>query len=50
MTLMSYTYAHFTGDTSYLTAHYPLLKQFSNYLDQCSLFPGVQLSTDDFAG
>jgi hypothetical protein len=50
MILMSYAYARFTDDTSYLRTHYPLLKQFSNYLIQYSLLPGVQLSTDDFAG
>jgi hypothetical protein len=50
MILMSYAYAYFSSDSAFLTAHYPLLKQFSEYLREYSLLPGVQLSTDDFAG
>jgi hypothetical protein len=50
MVLMAYAYAKFSGDTSYLSTHYPLLHQYSNYLIDYSLLPGVQLSTDDFAG
>jgi hypothetical protein len=48
--IMAYAYAFFTGDTDYLSTHYLLLKQFSSYLERFSLLPGVQLSTDDFAG
>lgn len=50
MILMASAYAKFTGDTSYLRTHYTLLDQFSNYLLEYSLLPGVQLSTDNFAG
>jgi len=48
--LMSYAYYKFTGDTVWLTSHYDLLKQFTQYLIQFSLVPESQLSTDDFAG
>jgi hypothetical protein len=50
MILMTFAYSKFSSDTSYLKTHYPLLKQLSQYLIQYSLTPGVQLSTDDFAG
>ncbi|KAL8727437.1 MAG: hypothetical protein Q9181_005714 [Wetmoreana brouardii] len=50
MILMSYAYYYFTGDASYLRAHYPKLQQFATYLVEFSLTPGIQLSTDDFAG
>lgn len=53
MIIMSYAYARFTTDgdgTSWLQKHYTLLKRFSSYLVDFSLLPGVQLSTDDFAG
>ncbi|KAI0400740.1 DUF1793-domain-containing protein [Xylaria palmicola] len=48
--LMSYAYYKFTGDASWLTGHYSLLKQFTRYLVDFSLVPENQLSTDDFAG
>ncbi|KAI0486729.1 DUF1793-domain-containing protein [Xylaria cf. heliscus] len=48
--LMSYAYYKFTGDTSWLTSHYDLLRQFTHYLIDFSLVPESQLSTDDFAG
>ncbi|KAF2705838.1 DUF1793-domain-containing protein [Pleomassaria siparia CBS 279.74] len=34
----------------YLKAHYPLLKQWVEYLVEESVYPAEQLSTDDFAG
>ncbi|KAI8628111.1 DUF1793-domain-containing protein [Xylariaceae sp. FL1651] len=48
--LMSYAYYKFTADSSWLTSHYNLLKQFTQYLINFSLIPESQLSTDDFAG
>ncbi|KAJ8105024.1 hypothetical protein ONZ43_g7589 [Nemania bipapillata] len=48
--LMSYAYYKFTGDATWLTSHYELLKQFTGYLIEFSLVPTTQLSTDDFAG
>ncbi|KAI8951273.1 DUF1793-domain-containing protein [Xylaria longipes] len=48
--LMSYAYYKFTGDATWLTSHYELLKQFTQYLIAFSLVPEAQLSTDDFAG
>lgn len=56
MILMSYAYYRFASSHStpspsdYLKSHYALLKQFASYLIEYSLLPGVQLSTDDFAG
>ncbi|KAI1331549.1 DUF1793-domain-containing protein [Xylariaceae sp. FL0255] len=48
--LMSYGYYKFTGDASWLTSHYELLRQFAQYLIEFTLIPGQQVSTDDFAG
>lgn len=48
--LMSYAYYKFTGDSAWLTSHYDLLRQFTQYLIDFSLIPEAQLSTDDFAG
>jgi hypothetical protein len=48
--LMSYAYYKFSGDVSWLSSHYDLLKQFTQYLIEFSLVPENQLSTDDFAG
>ncbi|KAK4934972.1 hypothetical protein LTR10_023878 [Elasticomyces elasticus] len=50
MIIMTYAYYALTGDTSYLSQHYPILQQWSEYLIEYSLLPGQQLSTDDFAG
>ncbi|KAI4200341.1 MAG: hypothetical protein LQ350_003989 [Teloschistes chrysophthalmus] len=50
MILMSYAYYKFTSDAAYLQAHYPKLQQYASYLIRFSLTPGLQLSTDDFAG
>ncbi|KAL1867663.1 hypothetical protein Daus18300_006218 [Diaporthe australafricana] len=50
MILMSYAYYKFSGDSAWLSAHYPTLKQWAGYLIEFSLIPSAQLSTDDFAG
>ncbi|KAK4191152.1 hypothetical protein QBC35DRAFT_36876 [Podospora australis] len=50
MIIMSLAYAQRTGDTGYLSAHYPLLEQWAQFLVNDSLIPSNQLSTDDFAG
>lgn len=50
MLLMSYAYYKFSGDASWLSANYPALKQWAEYLVAFSLIPANQLSTDDFAG
>ncbi|KAK4654332.1 hypothetical protein QC762_402950 [Podospora pseudocomata] len=50
MIIMSLAYAQRTGDTGYLTAHYPILAQWAQYLIEDSVVPANQLSTDDFAG
>ncbi|OCL03285.1 DUF1793-domain-containing protein [Glonium stellatum] len=50
MILMAYAYYKFTGNAGWIQQHYNLLKQFAQYLIQFSLVPGIQLSTDDFAG
>jgi hypothetical protein len=50
MIIMTLAYAQRTGDTAYLTAHYPRLSQWAQFLVEESLIPANQLSTDDFAG
>ncbi|MCJ1381187.1 hypothetical protein MMC17_004296 [Xylographa soralifera] len=50
MIIMSYAYYKFSGNAAWLTQHYSQLSQFADYLLQYSLIPGIQLSTDDFAG
>jgi hypothetical protein len=47
---MVLAYAQRSGNSNYLKEHYPLLKQWAEYLVQDSLYPSEQLSTDDFAG
>ena len=50
MIIMSLLYANRAGDTAFLSQHYPLLKQWIEYLIEEALFPANQISTDDFAG
>lgn len=50
MILMMYAIYKFTNNQAYLQAHYPILKQWAQYLINFSLIPALQLSTDDFAG
>ncbi|KAK4133796.1 DUF1793-domain-containing protein [Trichocladium antarcticum] len=50
MIIMALAYAQRTGDTAYLSAHYPKLSQWAEFLVDDSLIPASQLSTDDFAG
>lgn len=50
MLLMSYAYYKFTGDAAWLSAHYPTLKRWAEFLVGFSLIPAAQLSTDDFSG
>lgn len=50
MLIMTLAYALRADDTSYLTQHYDILKQWNNYLIEEALIPANQLSTDDFAG
>lgn len=48
--IMVLAYVQRSGNTGYIKAHYPILKQWAEYLVLDSLFPAEQLSTDDFAG
>ncbi|KAM0797935.1 hypothetical protein BDR22DRAFT_891711 [Usnea florida] len=50
MILMTYAYYKFSGNTAFIQAHYTKLQQFASYLIEYSLLPGLQVSTDDFAG
>ncbi|KAL8828021.1 MAG: hypothetical protein Q9191_002838 [Dirinaria sp. TL-2023a] len=50
MIIMTYAYFKFSGDSAFIRQHYAKLKQFATYLINFSLTPGLQLSTDDFAG
>lgn len=50
MIVMTLAYAQRTGDTAYLSAHYPKLAQWAEFLVDEALIPENQLSTDDFAG
>jgi hypothetical protein len=47
---MILAYAERSGNTDYIKQHYPILKQWVEYLIEDSLLPAEQLSTDDFAG
>ncbi|QQK48227.1 Glutaminase GtaA [Penicillium digitatum] len=50
MLIMSLAYAQKSGDSDFLNNHYALLKQWTSYLVEDSLYPANQISTDDFAG
>ncbi|KAE9367621.1 DUF1793-domain-containing protein [Stipitochalara longipes BDJ] len=50
MIIMTLAYAQRAQDTSYLTQHYKILKQWTGYLVEEALIPANQLSTDDFQG
>lgn len=50
MVIMSLAYAQKSGDSDFLNNHYTLLKQWTSYLVEDSLYPANQISTDDFAG
>ncbi|KGO75297.1 protein of unknown function DUF1793 [Penicillium italicum] len=50
MLIMSLAYAQKSGDSEFLKTHYTLLKQWTSYLVEDSLYPANQISTDDFAG
>lgn len=47
---MALGYAQRGNDPAWLSQHYPLLKQWNDYLVLDALTPGNQISTDDFAG
>ena len=50
MLIMTLAYSQKSGDTDYLNIHYNLLKKWTSYLVDDSLYPANQISTDDFAG
>jgi hypothetical protein len=50
MLIMTLAYAQKADDNHYLDIHYNLLKQWTSYLVEDSLYPANQISTDDFAG
>ena len=50
MLIMTLAYALRTGDTAYLSQHYKILDQWTQYLVDEALIPAEQISTDDFAG
>ncbi|MBZ6376201.1 MAG: DUF4965 domain-containing protein [Kocuria palustris] len=50
MLIMSLAYVQKSGDSDFLNDHYSLLKQWTSYLVEDSLYPANQISTDDFAG
>ncbi|KAH7319365.1 glutaminase GtaA [Rhexocercosporidium sp. MPI-PUGE-AT-0058] len=50
MLIMTLAYAQRTNDNAYLSLHYNILKQWTQYLIQEALIPADQISTDDFAG
>jgi len=50
MLIMTLAYAQRTNDNAYLTQHYKILDQWTQYLIQEALIPADQISTDDFAG
>ncbi|KAL2063340.1 hypothetical protein VTL71DRAFT_5145 [Oculimacula yallundae] len=50
MLIMTLAYAQRNDDVSYLSQHYKILKQWTQYLIDEALIPADQISTDDFAG
>lgn len=50
MILMTYAYYKFSNNSAFVQQHYAKLQQWASYLIEYSLLPGLQLSTDDFAG
>lgn len=50
MLIMTLAYAQATQDKTYLSSHYNILKQWTQYLIEEALIPANQISTDDFAG
>ena len=50
MVLMTYAYYKFSNNSAFVQQHYAKLQQWASYLIEYSLLPGIQLSTDDFAG
>ena len=50
MLIMTLVYAQRGDDTNYLSQHYNILNQWTQYLIEEALIPANQISTDDFAG
>lgn len=50
MLIMTLAYAQRANDKDYLTKHYKILDQWTQYLIDEALIPADQISTDDFAG
>ncbi len=50
MLIMTLAYAQRANDTAYLSQHYDILDQWTQYLIEEALIPAMQISTDDFAG
>ncbi|KAH7403312.1 glutaminase GtaA [Cadophora sp. MPI-SDFR-AT-0126] len=50
MLIMTLAYAQRNNDNAYLSQHYDILKQWTQYLIDEALIPADQISTDDFAG
>ncbi|CAF9939885.1 MAG: hypothetical protein HETSPECPRED_002085 [Heterodermia speciosa] len=50
MLIMTLAYAQRASDTAYLSQHYKILNQWTQYLIEEALIPANQISTDDFAG
>ncbi|KAH8692346.1 glutaminase GtaA [Talaromyces proteolyticus] len=50
MLIMALEYYLAANDTDFLTKHYKLLDQWTQFLIQEALYPSNQISTDDFAG
>ena len=50
MLIMTLAYSQRANDVDYLKQHYAILKQWTGYLVNDSLYPSNQISTDDFAG
>jgi hypothetical protein len=50
MLIMTLAYAQRANDNAYLSQHYKILKQWTQYLIAEALVPADQISTDDFAG
>lgn len=50
MIIMVLAYVQRSGNIDFIKQHYPILKQWSEYLVEYGLIPSYQYSTDDFTG
>ena len=50
MLIMTAAYVKSTGDKDFAVKHYKIIKQWTDYLVEHGLIPGIQLTTEDYMG